>query len=185
MIAIGGSLGSSEALHKVLAQLPANFPDPILVVLHRHRESDATLLRMISKGVILPVTEAEDKEPLAPGKVYLCPPDYHLLVDRGCVALSTDPLVNHARPALDVLFESVAEWYGPRAVAVVLTGSGSDGAAGARRVAAAGGTVIVQEPATAEAPWMPAAALAAAPSAHVRPLLRIAEELVRLRSLTQ
>jgi two-component system chemotaxis response regulator CheB len=109
----------------------------------------------------LPVREVEDKERIVPGFIYVAPADYHLLIDVGTFALSTDAKVNKARPSIDMLFESAADAYLARVVAVILTGASVDGAAGAARIKAKGGTVVVQDPATAEAPVMPRAALEA------------------------
>jgi two-component system chemotaxis response regulator CheB len=160
--------------------LPADFPLPLAVALHRHRESDGLLAPLLQKSCVLPVGEVDDKEPIVAGRVYVCPADYHLLIDDGCFSLSTDDLVNFARPAIDVLFESAAEWHGPATVAVILSGAGFDGAAGARRVRERGGLVLVQKPDTAESPWMPAAAISATQTRHVLTLERIAAVLVRL-----
>lgn len=180
MIVIGGSLGGCEALRAILGRLPAAFPVPIAVVLHRHRDGDELLGAVVQRGCALPVSEAEDKEPVEGRHVYLAPADYHLLLERDSFALSTDEPVNFARPAIDALFESAAEWGGARVVAVVLSGSGSDGARGARRVEAAGGRVLVQDPALAAAPWMPAAAVAATERAEVLDLPGIAAALAQL-----
>ena len=178
MIVIGGSLGGCDALHEILVRLPASFPLPIAVVLHRHRESEGMLVPILQRGCALPISEAEDKDPIQPGRVYLCPSDYHLLIDHDRVTLSTDDLVNFARPAIDVLFESAAEWYRESAIAVVLTGSGADGAKGARCIEDRGGKVVVQDPNTAEGPWMPAAAIAATESPIVLSLPEIAASLI-------
>jgi len=107
------------------------------------------------------VREAEDKEPIAPGRVYVAPADYHLLLDAGRFALSTDAKVLSARPSIDMLFESAADAYLDRVIAVVLTGASKDGANGAARVKQKGGTVVVQDPATAEAKLMPQAVIQA------------------------
>jgi two-component system chemotaxis response regulator CheB len=116
----------------------------------------------------LPVRDAADKEPVTPGTVYIAVPDYHLLVERERgLALSADDSVNHSRPSIDVLFESVAEVYGPAAAGIVLTGANEDGAAGLQSIAAAGGHPWVQDPATAEVAVMPAEALRRVPSSRV------------------
>lgn len=180
MIVVGGSLGGCDALRKILAPLPAAFPLPIGVVLHRHRESVDMLVPVVQRGCALSVVEAEDKEPMKAGCVYLCPADYHLLVEQECLALSTDDPVNFARPSIDVFFESAAEWQREKVIAVVLTGSGSDGARGVRRIQQFGGTVIVQDPKTAEGPWMPTAAIAATQSPLVMSLEEIAQSLISL-----
>jgi two-component system chemotaxis response regulator CheB len=125
------------------------------------------------------VVEVEDKDLIAPGRVYLAPPDYHLLVEPGSFALSVDERVQYARPSIDVLFESAADAYGERVIGVVLTGANADGAAGLARIAKRGGAAIVQDPETAEAREMPAAALAAAP-ATVLPLESIGPHIAEL-----
>ena len=180
MIAIGGSLGGVDALREILQRLPPDFPLPIGVVLHRHRDADGLLLRFIQKDSVLPVCEVEDKQTMEAGRVYLCPADYHLMVEGDGFSLSTDDLVNFARPSIDAFFDSVAEWRGRNAIAVVLSGGGSDGAAGAARIQAKGGVVIAQDPATAEGLWMPSAAIEATKTRHVLPPAKIASELTRL-----
>jgi len=178
MIVIGGSLGGCDALRKILKRLPAGFGLPIAAVLHRHRESGDMLVPVVQRGCRLRVSEAEDKEPIKPGRVYLCPADYHLMIDRDYLTLSTDDPVSFARPSVDVLFESAAEWQRQQAIAVILTGSGSDGSRGARRIEEYGGTVLVQDPKDAEGPWMPAAAIAATRSPTVLTLAEIAKKLI-------
>jgi two-component system chemotaxis response regulator CheB len=180
MIVIGGSLGGCEALREILIRLPPAFPLPIAVVLHRHRDSDGILLQALQSSSALPVVEVEDKDQIKGGHVYLCPPDYNLLIDNGYFALSTDEAVSFARPSIDVMFESAAEWLGRRVIAVVLTGSGSDGAKGARRVEAHGGIVLIQDPKTADGLWMPTAAIATTKTARVLTLGQIAAELISL-----
>lgn len=181
MIVVGGSLGGCEALCEILARLPKDFPLPIAVVLHRHRDSDGMLQPVVQRSSPLPVLEPDDKVEWRPGHIYLCPPDYHLLLDEGRrLTLSTDNPVNFARPALDVLFESAAAVLGRRAIAIVLSGAGSDGAAGARQITRAGGIVIVQQPKSAPGPWMPTAAQSASGTRHVMTLDRIAAALPRL-----
>ena len=124
----------------------------------------------------LKVVDAEDKQWIEPGHVYLAPADYHLLIDRngarGELSLSVDERVHFSRPSIDVLFESAADAYSDLLIGIVLTGSNDDGAQGAARIKARGGIVIAQDPATAEAPAMPRAAIAAA---HVDQILRLEE----------
>ncbi|ATC65885.1 chemotaxis protein CheB [Nibricoccus aquaticus] len=180
MIVIGGSLGGSRALREILLRLPEDFSLPIAVVLHRHRDGDELLRDYIQRDCALPIVDVEDKIPVEAGRVFLCPPDYHLMLEDGCFSLSTDELVNFARPSIDALFESAAEWSGRAAIAVVLTGGGFDGAAGAKRIQERGGIVIVQDPKTAEGLWMPTAALNATKTRHVKSLEGIATALIRL-----
>jgi two-component system chemotaxis response regulator CheB len=178
MIVVGASLGGCEALGEILQRLPADFPRPIAVALHRRRDSEDLLVPVVQRRSALPVGEAEDKEAIRGGRVYLAPADYHLLIDGNSFALSTDDPISFARPSIDALFESAAEWQRQDVVGVILTGSGSDGASGARRVRECGGTVLVQDPQTAEAPWMPNAAIASTPGARVLSLAGIAEALL-------
>ena len=159
-VVIGASAGGVEALLLVLGALDAALSVPIFVVLHLPRERPSLLAGLLASHCAVPVQEAEDKEPVRPGVVYLAPPDYHLLIDRGpALALSADAAVNWSRPSIDVLFQSAADLYGSRLVGVVLTGSNDDGAVGLETVARAGGLTVVQEPGGALVPAMPAAAL--------------------------
>lgn len=178
IVVIGTSAGGLRALEKVLGTLPAKFGIPIVAVQHRSRSSElfATVMQKI---VALPVYEAEDKEPIhAPG-LYLAPPDYHLLLEPGGVlSLSIDEPVSFSRPSIDVLFESAADVYGARVVAVLLTGANRDGARGLVSVRAVGGVAIVQDPETAECPEMPSAAIEVGAVDTVLPLNDIASELL-------
>jgi len=160
MIVIGASLGAARALPLILRGLPARLPVAVTVVLHRHRDSGGELLALLREGCPLPVEEAEDKTPLAPGRVFVAPPDYHLLVEEDHFALSADAPVSFARPSIDVLFESAADACGRACIGILLTGASADGAQGLATIRAAGGITIVQDPADAECPVMPAAALA-------------------------
>jgi len=161
IIVIGCSLGGLNALGIVLGGLPEGLSVPVVVVQHRGKESDDALCRVLANNCRLRIAEPVDKEPLEPGRVYIAPADYHLLIDQQHLALSTDAPVYYARPSIDVLFESAAESYGAGVVGVVLTGANQDGAAGAARIQRCGGRVIVQDPASAESRPMPAAAIAA------------------------
>lgn len=180
VICIGGSLGGTVALRGILRELPAGFPQPIAIALHRHRDSEDTLLELLQKGCALTGREPMDKEPMLPGYFYLAPADYHLLVEDDHFSLSTDEAVSFARPSLDVLFESAADSYGPDAIAIVLTGANADGARGAQAIRQRGGLVIVEDPATAECPIMPNAALERAGADHVLPVPAIGRLLLQL-----
>jgi two-component system chemotaxis response regulator CheB len=138
------------------------------------------LVELLQKQCVLPVSEPEDKTPIERDHVYVAPSDYHLLVERDHVALSVDPPVWYARPSIDVLFESVADAYGPAAVGVMLTNSNEDGAAGARAIKRAGGRLIVQDPETAESPVGPRAVLALTEVDAILPIQSIADALVKL-----
>jgi len=170
LVVIGTSWGGLHALRRVLGGLPAKFDVPVVVVQHRHRDSDHLLVSLLQDNTSLTVNEIEDKIELEPGGVYVAPAEYHVLVEVGHLALSTEEPVRYSRPSIDVTFESAADAYGARTIGVVMTGANDDGARGLRRIAARGGAAIVQDPATAESAVMPAAALKAVPDAKVVPV---------------
>ena len=161
VIAVGTSWGGLQALSTLLDTLPDEVEPPIVVAQHRSPDSAGGLDEILQRHTRRCVAEAEDKQPLERGRVYVAPPDYHLLVEPGSLALSTEEAVQYARPSIDVLFESVADAYGGRAIGIVLTGANEDGAAGLAKIKARGGVAIVQDPATSERRRMPDAALAA------------------------
>jgi two-component system chemotaxis response regulator CheB len=161
LIVIGCSLGGMNALEKILRGLPTDFCIPIAVAQHRHRNSNEALPEFLRRSTHMNVVDAEDKQRIKAGTVYLAPADYHLLVQKGEFDLSVDDPVRHSRPSVDVLFESAADAYGPSLIGIVLTGANEDGSAGARRIKQRGGIVIAQDPETAEAPEMPRGVIAA------------------------
>jgi two-component system chemotaxis response regulator CheB len=177
IVVVGTSWGGLGALRELLHGLPADWPTPVIVVQHRHRDSDSLLLQLLQDVSPVPVCDVEDKSPLCDGQVYVAPADYHLLVDDGRFVLSVDEAVRYSRPSIDVTFASVADEFSAGAVGIVLTGANADGSRGLRRIIERGGVAIVQDPETAESPTMPAAAIAAVPSAHVVPIARIGEVL--------
>ena len=159
-IVIGTSQGGPKALHKLVSALPTAFPVPVMIVLHRHPEGKERAEKQLDSACLLTVKQAEDKEAVEAGTVYLAPPGYHLLVeDDETLSLSIDDKVNYSRPSIDVLFESAADVYGETLVAILLTGANRDGAEGLRTVKEAGGVTVVQDPADAETAAMPKAAL--------------------------
>jgi two-component system chemotaxis response regulator CheB len=180
MIAVGTSLGGFEALKTILGGLPADFPTPIAVVQHRSGEDSEGLLHLMEPYVRLPLVEVEDKDQIMDGYVYVCPPNYHLVAERGYFSLSADSPVMYARPSIDVLFESVAESFGNRAVGVLLTGMSRDGTAGLARIKERGGFALVQDPSSAEGHTMPESAIASVAVDKVLPLAEIAAFLVEL-----
>jgi two-component system, chemotaxis family, protein-glutamate methylesterase/glutaminase len=181
LIVMGASWGGMRALAMVLEALPEEFELPVLVAQHRPQAGgDEMLERVLSRSSKLSIVPAHDKEPLRPGTVFVAPPDYHLIVELGHLALSTDDAVQFARPSIDVLFESAADAYGARVVGVLLTGVNEDGAAGLARIAAAGGYTIAQNPETAERPEMPAAAVKRGAARKVLDLDRIGPFLAEL-----
>ena len=180
IIIVGTSWGGLTALRALTGALPRDFGLPVVVVQHRHKDSDRLLATLLQDRTALTVCEVEDKQPVLPGFLFIAPPDYHLLVEAGHFSLSTDEPVRYSRPSIDVAFISAADSYGARVVGVVLTGANADGAKGLARIAALGGLPVVQSPATAESPTMPRAALEAVPSARVLPIQAIADMLVTL-----
>ena len=180
-VVLGASAGALEALSAILPSLPAEYPLPVLAVVHQPPDKESILAGLLGAKSRVRVREAEDKEPIEPGTVYLAPPDYHLLVERdGQLSLSSDEPVHFSRPSIDVLFESAADAYGAGLVAAVLSGANQDGAQGLRSVSEAGGIALVQRPDTAFVAAMPSAALAACPSARSLTLQEIADYLIHV-----
>ncbi len=180
-VVMGASAGAVQALSHILPALAADFPLPVLVVVHVPPDKDNALVALLQSKCRVSVREAEDKAPIEGGAVYFAPSDYHLLVEAGrTIALSSDMPVLHSRPSIDVLFESAADAYGPALAAVILTGANEDGAAGLKAVAEAGGVALVEDPAGAYAPAMPSAALAACAGAQTLSLDAIAAYLTDL-----
>jgi two-component system chemotaxis response regulator CheB len=178
-VVMGASAGAIEVLQAILPALPADFPAPVLVVVHVPPDRKSMIAQVLQPHCALALREAEDKEPALPGTVYFAPPDYHLLVERdGLLSLSSEEPALFSRPSIDVLFETAADAYRAAAAAVVLSGASADGAKGAARIARAGGAVFVQAPETAAASAMPLAALAACPGALALAPSRIAQVLL-------
>src|SRR6185295_17351925 len=159
---------------------PKTFPLPIAVVQHRYRSSNEGLPEFLRRHSKLNVVDTVDKEWIRAGTIYLAPANYHLLVERGELSLSVDEAVAYSRPSIDVLFESAADAYPGSVIGVVLTGANADGAKGAKRIKQRGGFVLVQDPATAESPAMPQAAIDATRVDRILPLDRIGPFLVEL-----
>jgi two-component system chemotaxis response regulator CheB len=188
LIVIGCSLGGMRALQIILSGLTREFCVPIVIAQHRHRKSDEGLPAYLRRQTDLPVVDAEDKQWIESGKVYLAPADYHLLIerngDRGELSLSVDEAVRYSRPSIDVLFESAADAYTNRLIGIVLTGANEDGSRGAKRIKARGGIVMVQDPKTAEAPTMPQATIDAVQVDQILRLEEIAPFLTEVCQVT-
>lgn len=181
LVVIGGSWGGMRAAATILAGLTKDFRLPIAIAQHRGADSDGhSMTDYLALRSPLPVREAEDKDVIESGYVYLAPADYHLLVEKETFALSTDERIQFSRPSIDVLFESTASSYGPRAVGVLLTGANEDGARGLLVMKKAGALTLVQDPVTADKPEMPLAAIRLKAGSIVLPLEDIAP---RLRAL--
>ena len=181
VVAFAASAGGVNALMKVLEGLPEGFPAAVVIVQHldpRHRSLMADIMQ---RHCSLEVKQAEEGDQIQPGHVYIAPPNHHVLVTpHRSLSLTESELVHFVRPSADLLFESVATTYKERAIAVVLTGTGFDGAMGVTAVKNRGGTVIAQDKDTAEFPGMPSAAIATGDVDFVLPLSEIAGAIVRL-----
>jgi two-component system chemotaxis response regulator CheB len=175
IVAIAASAGGITALGRVLGGLPLGFQVPVVVVQHLDPRHKTIIAEVLGRRAQLPVRLASHGERAESGTIYIAPPNHHLLVEAdGMLMLSSSELVHFLRPSADLLFESVAGTYGPRAIACVLTGTGTDGAMGASAVKSRGGTVLVEDPAQAEFSGMPEAVLATGAVDFVLPLDEIA-----------
>jgi two-component system chemotaxis response regulator CheB len=181
VVALAASAGGLKALSEVLSAIPADFPAALVLVQHLDREHRSMLAQILARKTSLVVKEAEEGDVLRPGRVFTAPPDQHLLLKSdGTLCLSHAELVHFVRPSADLLFESVAASCKARAIAVVLSGMGSDGAMGVKAIKHMGGLVIVQDAGTAEFRGMPSAALATGQVDLVLPLEAIGPTLVRV-----
>lgn len=180
-VAIGASAGGIDALFAMLGGLSGDRLPPVVIVLHLPPGHESRLPEIFGARLRLQVSEARPGESLQPGRVYFAPPDYHLLVEpEQTFSLSCEPPVNYSRPAVDLLFESCADAFGPGLLAIILTGANDDGARGLARVREAGGIAIVQAPDEAQHGTMPQAAIARAGADLVLPLAGIHEFLATL-----
>jgi two-component system chemotaxis response regulator CheB len=183
-IVVGASAGGVEALLRVFSEFAAGFCLPVIVVLHLPDERRSQLAEVFARRVALPVKEAEDKQTIVPGTLYFAAPGYHLSVEQDrSLSLSLEARVHHSRPAIDYLFESAADAYGPGLAAVLLTGANQDGAAGLAQVKRLGGLTIVQDPKEAQVSIMPQAALALHRPDYILPLHGISRLLVELERI--
>jgi two-component system chemotaxis response regulator CheB len=180
IVAVGASAGGLPALQELVKRLPKDFPAPVAVVLHMLNSGRRVVPELLSKAGPLPAAFCQDGEVLQPGKIYVCPPDYHLLIEQGRAHLRRGPIENNARPAIDPLFRSAAVDARAGAVAVVLSGTMSDGVSGLGAIKRCGGTTVVQDPADAKFPELPQNAVSHAPVDHVVPVVRMPELLLKL-----
>ncbi|REG91665.1 chemotaxis protein CheB [Flavobacterium aquicola] len=156
VVIIGGSAGSLHALMDILPAIPRIDSFALVIVLHRRGGDDQTLEGLIKIKTKIPVRIIEDKVSFLPGFLYVAPSNYHLLFENNdTLALDTSEKVNYSRPSIDVSFESAAEVYGKNLVGILLSGSNADGTEGIKAIQKAGGTIIIQDPASAEMPFMP------------------------------
>lgn len=155
LLLIGGSAGSLEAILQLLPAIQNEKGLAIVLVLHR-RNSESLLPNLLSEKIAWPVKEAEEKETILAGTVYIAPADYHLLIENDkTISLDYSEKVHYSRPSIDVTFESAAEVYGESLIAILLSGANQDGSVGLKKIKEAGGYVIVQDPTEAVVSYMP------------------------------
>ena len=169
-LVLGASAGGLRPIRDLLLALPPHFPLAVIVVQHMAERSDDGWILHLDHLAGIRVKEAEEKEPILPGRAYLAPGNYHLLIESDrTFSISLDERVTYARPSIDVLFGSAADAYGKALVGVVFSGGNADGAQGLKWIKERGGLTIVQDPTSAEVPSMPTAAIAASAPDHVLP----------------
>jgi two-component system, chemotaxis family, protein-glutamate methylesterase/glutaminase len=180
LVVIGASAGGIETLRALVAGLPAEFPAPICLVVHTAPQSPGVLEEILNRSGSLRAVNGRTGERLRPGRIYVAPPDQHLLVEPGIVRVARGPKENGFRPAIDPLFRSAAQVYGPGAIGVILTGNLDDGVAGLSAIKQLGGVVVVQDPRDALYPAMPSSAASRVPIDYSVPLAEMPRLLVRL-----
>lgn len=181
LVVVGTSAGGLNALKTLLSALPDDFPCPIAVVQHLSPDHSSQLVDILRRQMRLSVAAAQNQQRMQSGHVYIAPPDYHLLVSNfGTLRLTQSPKIHFSRPAIDVLFESAAKNYGAEVIAILLTGSNTDGSQGMQAIHKAGGITIVQSPSSAESPRMPQSAIDTTKIDWVLPLDDIASRLAQL-----
>lgn len=160
VVIVGGSAGSLNALLQILPDLPVFKSYAFVIVLHRRGTDDLTLEELIKLKAQTPVKLIEDKVQLTNGFIYVAPSNYHLLFEKNNLfALDTSEKVNYSRPSIDVSFESAAEVYGTNLIGILLSGSNTDGTQGIKAIHDAGGVTVIQDPISAEMPYMPSNAI--------------------------
>ena len=180
-IVIGVSSGGMNALKFIFSALPAGFSIPIIIVQHVSARSDNEWIKLLNDKSNLTIKEADEKEKIEIGNVYIAPANYHLLIESDkTFSLTIDERVNFARPSIDVLFESAAEAYKNKLIGIVLTGSNNDGTKGIKRIKELGGMVVIQDPETSESSTMPASAIAAIQPDYILSLEKIVQLLIKL-----
>src|SRR5438309_6435842 len=170
LICIGASWGGLHAVGQVLRDIPPEVDQPVVVAQHRYADALGALPVLLGYQTGRRVVDVDDKTAIERNHVYIAPPDYHLLVERGSFALSIDERIKYSRPSIDVLFESAADAYGPGLIGIILTGANEDGAAGLAKIKRHGGVALVQDPSDAARRAMPEAAIAATAADAVLPL---------------
>lgn len=180
-IVVGISSGGMNLLKIMFSSLPTDFNTPIIIVQHVGANSNSHWIKLLNEKSNLNLKEADEKEKIENGTVYFAPPNYHLLIEKDrTFSLTIDERVNFARPSIDVLFESAAEAYKNTLIGIVLTGSNNDGNQGIKRIKECGGLIIIQDPTTAESPYMPSSALTFVESDHILSIENIIALLIAL-----
>jgi len=180
-IVIGASAGGLFALSFVLEELPADFPVPVMIVQHRSKDQRDLLEEVLQSKCRIRIKQADEKEKIESGLVYIAPPDYHLLVEADrTFSLSADEPVRFSRPSIDVLFETAATVFKDSLIGIIFTGASNDGAAGMAAIKKYGGLTIAQDPAEAQFPYMPAASIETKEVKHIWTLAEIKSFLLKI-----
>ncbi|MHA4807119.1 chemotaxis protein CheB [Flavitalea flava] len=181
LIVIGGSAGSLQVLLNILSVIPANFPIPMLVVLHRNSAFESSLEELLASKTKAIIKEVEEKDAVTAGTIYICPADYHVLIEKEhSFSLDYSERVNYSRPSIDVTFRSAADAYGEGLACILLSGGNADGAEGLEYAKIMGGMTIVQDPASADVSYMPEQAIARTTVDHILPAMEIPGFISRL-----
>jgi two-component system chemotaxis response regulator CheB len=180
VVAIGASAGGLKALMEVLSRFPADLPASVLIVQHLDPRHRSLLVELLQRRCQIRIKGAVNDEAIEKSVVYIAPPDRHLLLTDGKTYLTSTAFVHFSRPSIDLLFESVAASMDSKAIGVIMTGSGSDGAMGIKAIKEKGGTTIAQDPQTAEYGSMPGSAIATGMVDFVLPLEDIAPAIITL-----
>jgi two-component system chemotaxis response regulator CheB len=168
LIVIGGSAGSLQVIFRIFKNIKPGFTIPFLLVLHRNISYDSALEQLLSFKTSIAVKEIEEKEKIQPGKIYICPADYHVLIERDhSFSLDYSEKINYSRPSIDVVFKSSSEVYTNKLICILLSGANADGAEGLRYAKEKGSLIIVQDPIEAEVPYMPEQALKRTTADHI------------------
>jgi two-component system chemotaxis response regulator CheB len=180
-IVIGVSSGGMNVLKIISSALPIDFKIPIIIVQHVGAHSENQWIQLLNEKSNLHIKEADEKEKIEKGTIYIAPPNYHLLIEKDkTFSITIDERVNFARPSIDVLFESAAEAYRNKLIGIVLTGSNNDGTVGITRIKECGGLAIIQDPKTAESPYMPQSAIDTIEADYILSIENIVALLIEL-----
>ena len=181
-VIIGGSAGSFQVITKIIASLPANYPLPVILCLHRLKHVRSGFVEALSIKAKMSIVEPNDKDAIKTGKIYLAPANYHLYIELGNkFALSTEESLNHSRPSIDLSFFSASYNFKRKLVGIILSGANKDGAMGLKSVKDNGGLTIVQDPNECQVPTMTLASMNATNVDHVYNTTRIIDFLLSLK----